>query len=95
MLVKDATLGLTWITPVSNDDMNTALDSAQRLANQAGSYATQAGTSATNADLSARQAERINQVTMDQINEKFWWGTLEEYNALEYINEGTFYYIQV
>ena len=53
------------------------------------------GRSAAFAFCSASTAERINQVTTEWVNDKFWWGTIEEYNALSEIKEGTFYHIMV
>jgi hypothetical protein len=40
------------------------------------------------------QAKRINEQTMNYVNNKFWWGTVEEYNNLTEINPGTFYFIK-
>jgi hypothetical protein len=31
---------------------------------------------------------------MNWVNEKFWWGTIEEYNSLSKIDPGTFYFIK-
>jgi len=91
MLVKDETVGLTWVDPLSPQELHEAVAQATI----AGQEATKAGNSAVAADTSAQTAERINQQTMNWVNNKFWWGTLEEYNALEEINEGTFYFIQL
>jgi hypothetical protein len=30
---------------------------------------------------------------MAHINDKFWWGSIEEYNALDHINAGAFHFI--
>ena len=56
-------------------------------------YATQAGNHAVVANDAAGTAKRINEQTMNYVNDKFWWGSVEEYNALESINPGTFYFI--
>jgi len=95
MLVKDETVGLTWVDPLSPQELHEAVAQATAQATIAGQEATKAGNSAVAADTSAQTAERINQQTMNWVNNKFWWGTLEEYNALEEINEGTFYFIQL
>jgi hypothetical protein len=31
---------------------------------------------------------------MNWVNNKFWWGTVEEYNALTSIDPGVFYFIK-
>jgi hypothetical protein len=31
---------------------------------------------------------------MNWVNNKFWWGTLDEYNALTSIDPGTFYFVR-
>lgn len=95
MLVKDSKKGITWIDPLSDKQLNDAVAAATAQATQAGNYAVQAGNYATDAMTSAAQAERINQVTMDWVNSKFWWGDIAEYNQLESIEEGTFYFVQL
>ena len=95
MLVKDEERGLTWVNPISDTSVQNAVAAAENSMNQAGNYATSAGNFAINAENSAEVAERINQQTMNFVNEKFWWGTLEEYNNLEEIKEGTFYFLQI
>lgn len=94
MLVKDENDGLAWINPLSTNELDTAVNNATTASNRASAYATQAGNDAAAADKSAKEANRINQVTMDYLNQKFWWGTLEEYNKLPSINKGTFYFIR-
>ena len=95
MLVKDSVLGLTWIDPISDAQLQQAVAAAERSANAAANQATAAGNSAIDANTAAKTAQRINEQTLKQINDKFWWGSLEEYNKLETITEGTFYFIQV
>lgn len=95
VLVKDSELGLIWVDPVSDESLQRILAGTEEARNTAGAYATQAGEYAINADRAALTAQRINQQTMNFINEKFWWGTLEEYNNLEEIKEGTFYFLQI
>jgi len=95
MLVKDMVDGLTWVKPLDSSQLDQAVAAATAQATQAGVYATQAGNSATAADTSAQTAERINEQTMAWVNNKFWWGDLDEYNALESLTEGTFYFVQL
>lgn len=94
MLVKDSEMGIVWVKPVDDSSLQQAVAAAESSKNQAGVYATQAGNSAIAADNSASVANRINQQTMNWVNGKFWWGTLEEYNSLESIDAGTFYFIK-
>jgi hypothetical protein len=46
------------------------------------------------AEYHAGQANRINQQTMSLVRNKFWWGTLDEYNALTSIDPETFYFVR-
>lgn len=94
MLVKDQTEGLTWVKPLDTTQLNTAVANAESAMAKAGNYATQAGNYASAADTSAKVADRINHQTMNWVNEKFWWGTIEEYNSLSKIDPGTFYFIK-
>lgn len=94
MLVKDETNGLTWVKPLDDIVLQQNVAAAEAAKNQAAIYSTQAGNSAVAAETSAGQANRINQQTMSWVNNKFWWGTLDEYNALTSIDPGTFYFIR-
>lgn len=97
MLVKDKTEGLTWVKPLSTSQLNEATSQAQASMEQAGNYSVQAGNSAAAAAASEGNANRINQQTMQWVNDKFWWGTLEEYNteiAENGVNPGTFYFVR-
>ena len=69
------------------------MSACEQAAQRAGNYSTAAGTSASQADASATAADLINRRTMEYVNNKFWWGTVEEYNALESLNPGTFYFV--
>lgn len=93
MLVKDATEGLAWIQPLSGEQLQQQVVAATAAKDEAGRYSTAAGNAAIAADTSAKTAQRINEQTMAYVNDKFWWGSVEEYNALESINPGTFYFI--
>ena len=93
MLVKDATKGLAWVNPTSTQELQQYVSQAQTAAAQANNYSSAAGTSATEAATSATTAQTINAKTMEWFNEKFWWGTLSEYNELTSINKDTFYFI--
>ena len=96
MLVKDATNGLTWVEPVNITQLNNAVAAAETAKTDAKDFATQAGNSAAQASQAAGNADRINQQTMNWVNEKFWWGSLEEYNQHiqeNGLNPGTFYFV--
>lgn len=93
MLVKDQTEGLAWIKPITDTQLQQLVTAATAAKDQASVYSTLAGNKAIEADTSAKTAQVINNQTMEYVNNKFWWGSLEEYNALESINPGTFYFI--
>ena len=95
MLVKDLEEGLTWVNPVDTTQLNKAVADAQAAASESANQAVQSGNHAIEADTSAKLAERINQQTMNFVNGKFWWGTETEYNLLDEIEEGTFYFVQL
>lgn len=95
MLVKDSVEGLAWINPLSEERLQQAVANAEHSASEAANQAVLAGNKAIEADTSAKQAQRINEQTMAWVNNKFWWGTIEEYNQLESIEEGTFYFVQM
>lgn len=94
MLVKDSVEGLTWIPPVSGEQLQQQVAAAEASKNRAAESATAAGNSAVTAEYAAGQAQRINDQTMNYVNNKFWWGSVEEYNALDSISPGTFYFIK-
>lgn len=94
MLVKDNEVGLTWIDPLSEEKLQQAVANAEHSASEAANQAVVAGNKAIEADTSAKTAQRINEQTMAWVNQKFWWGNIEEYNQLESIDEGTFYFVQ-
>ena len=94
MLVKDTTEGLTWIPPLTDEQLQQHVADAEAAKNKAAISATNAGNSAVDAEVAAGQAQRINDQTMNYVNNKFWWGSVQEYNALESINPGTFYFIK-
>lgn len=95
MPIKDSANGITWVTPVNATQLNQAVQNATNQAVAAGNSAISAANDAAAAEFSAGNAARINQQTMNWVNNKFWWGTLEEYNALTEINEGTFYFVKL
>ena len=97
MLVKDQEKGLAWVKPLSTDQLNSAVASAASHMTKAGDYSQQAGAAAIKAETAEGNATRINQQTMAWVNEKFWWGTAEEYEteiAENGLNPGTFYFIK-
>jgi hypothetical protein len=96
MLVKDSVNGLTWVEPVNITQLNNAVGAAETAKTDAKNYAQTAGNSAAEASKAAGNADRINQQTMNWVNEKFWWGSLEEYNQHiqeNGLNPGTFYFV--
>lgn len=97
MLVKDQTEGLAWVKPLETAQLNNAVASAETHAATAGTYAQQAGGAAIRAETAEGNANRINEQTMTWVNNKFWWGTADEYNAEiaeNGLNPGTFYFIK-
>lgn len=97
MLVKDQEKGLAWVKPLSTDQLNSAVASAESHMTKAGEYSQQAGSAAIRAENAEGSANRINQQTMSWVNKKFWWGTAEEYNAEiaeNGLNPETFYFIK-
>lgn len=94
MLVKGAD-GIEWKTPVSIEALNIAVQNASNYASNSANAAVEANSYKVQAETAAGNAQLINQTTMNWISNKFWWGTVEEYNALESITEGTFYFIKL
>ena len=97
MLVKDQEKGLTWVKPLSTDQLNSAVASAEGHMTKAGEHAQQAGSAAIRAETAEGNAKTINNQTMTWVNNKFWWGTAEEYNAEiaeNGLNPETFYFIK-
>lgn len=101
MLVKDirpdGTTSLVWTNPVSLDQANTAVALAQEKATVAANSAQDAANAKAEAMTFAAQAELARTKTMKFVEDKFWWGTLEEYNeeiAKNGLNPGTFYFVR-
>lgn len=101
MLVKDISsdgkTSLVWTDPVSLDQANTAIVLAEGHATAAANSAQDAANEKSKAMTFAAQAERAKIKTMEWVNSKFWWGTLEEYNeeiAKNGLNPGTFYFVR-
>lgn len=82
MLVKDQTQGIAWVNPVSDASIQQAVQQAQASATQAGTSATTAGNYAGQA-IAAKTA----------IENKIWFGTMAQYNALESVSKTTLYFI--
>lgn len=82
MLVKDNVEGLYWVDPVSDASLQEAVEHAEDAASRASNSAVTAGNYASEAIQAAKRTE-----------EKFWYGTIEEYNNLETINRSTIYII--
>lgn len=94
MLVKDQTNGLTWVDPVSTTTLESYTELAKKYSEESGNSATTAANKATEATAAVSTAETINSQTVSFIENKFWWGTLAEYNALAQLDAGTFYFIK-
>jgi hypothetical protein len=101
MLVKDirpdGTASLVWTDPVSLDQANTAVALAQDYATKAAGSAQNAANAHAEAVTSAANAELARTKTIKFVEDKFWWGTLEEYNeeiAKNGLNPGTFYFVR-
>lgn len=93
MLVKDNEKGLVWTTPLTTADLQTHVAAAYDSAQRAGQSAVEAGNEAIRAEAAASTAQYINDTMISYVENKFWWGTIEEYNALDHINAGTFHFI--
>lgn len=72
MLVKDQEKGLAWVKPLSTDQLNSAVSSAESHMTKAGEYSTQAGNAAIRAENAEGNAKTINNQTMSWVNNKFW-----------------------
>ena len=92
--VKDNEAGIAWINPVSDAQIQAAVAASEHQATRAASEAQKAETARGGAETAQQVAEIINQTTLDYLNNKFWWGTLEEYNSLEKIDAETFYFLR-
>lgn len=82
MLVKDSNEGLYWVDPVSDESLQEAVRRAENAAERSSNSAITSGNYAGQAIQAAKQVE-----------EKFWYGTIEEYNQLEVIHRSTIYII--
>ena len=94
MLVKDTRNGIAWVNPVSDAQLQAAVALAERHATEAGNAVVRANEAVQEAEAQAGIAQRINDKTIEYVNNKFWWGTAEEYNALPKIDAGVFYFIR-
>ena len=95
-VVNNDTLG--WQPSVSQQQLDAAVALAENRAATAGQYATNALNSATAASTAAEQARQFRDLTSQLLQEKFWFGTREEYEteilAQHKLNEGTIYFIR-
>jgi hypothetical protein len=94
MLVKDQAEGLAWAKPVTDKELQQAVAAATAAKDEAGQYSKTAGDAAIDAEDYAEIARSLNIQTQTYVTEKFWWGSIEAYNALESITPGTFYFIK-
>lgn len=72
MLVKDDTDGLSWQNALTDADLRNAVQEAANSSKLASDYATNAGNEAVKATQAASTASRINEQTMNYVNNKFW-----------------------
>ena len=72
MLVKDDTEGLSWQNVVTDAELRNYVQEAADSSKRASDYATTAGNEAVRATQAASTAGRINEQTMNYVNEKFW-----------------------
>lgn len=93
MLVKDRAKGIAWIDPLSDETLRLHTAAAEQSAQRAGNAAVQANNEYIKADQRVAEATRINEATLEAVNNKFWWGTVKEYNALDHVDAGTFYFV--
>lgn len=89
MLVKDRERGLVWVNPIDTTALNNAVASAEQAAGEAGRASIQAG----NAAISAEESATAAYDTAMAIRNMYWFGTMEEYNALEQIDPNRIYTI--
>lgn len=82
MPVKDEEEGLNWIDPVSDTELQQAVTDASNYAGQASQAAIQSGNYAADA-----------LVVKNYVENKFWYGTMEEYNELPTVSRSTIYII--
>lgn len=89
MLVKDTNKGLYWVDPVSDQSIQEATERAEEAATRSSNYSVQAGNYAASALQSATDAAE----SVEAVERKFWYGTIDEYNNLEKIYSSTIYII--
>ena len=94
MLVKDNRNGIAWVNPVSDAQIQTAVAAAEGYANDAANSVVRANNAVQEAEQARDTAQRINDKTMEFVNNKFWWGHIDEYNELPSIEAGTFYFVR-
>ena len=82
MPTKDETEGIVWVNPVDDSELQQAVTDAKEYANQASNASIISGNYAADA-----------LIAKEVVENKFWYGTIEEYNALETINNSTIYII--
>lgn len=89
---------LSWQPSISQQTLDNAVALAESRAASAGQYASNALNSASAASAAAEQARQFRDITAQLIQEKFWFGTREEYEteilAQHKLNEGTTYFIR-
>lgn len=95
MLVKDKDQGLVWTDPVSTAALQEQVAHAYQSAQDSATSAQSSSNYAIQAADAAANAQKALDNIAATLAKKFWWGTVEEYNALPYIEEGTFYFVML
>lgn len=80
---------ITWITPISDESLQKAVQEATLAAERASQSAIESGNQAT---LSGIRADNALQI-LNQVNRKIWFGTKAEYNALQVVYDDSIYCI--
>lgn len=82
MPTKDETEGIVWVNPVDDSELQQAVQDSKEYANQASNAAIISGNYAADA-----------LIAKEVVENKFWYGTMEEYNNLETVSRSTIYII--
>ena len=92
MPVKGAN-GLVWVDPLTESTLSQYVTHASSASQSASNASASANTYAAKTAASAIRAEKARDETIEAVNNKFWWGSPDEYNALTEIMEGTIYFL--
>lgn len=89
MPTRDSSQGIRWIDPLNSHDLDVKVDQARLYKEEATTQATNAASEAAKALKYANSIES----TANYINNKFWFGTLLDYNRLLTIDPNKIYVI--